>query len=420
VRAQEVQSTFRAASLFNAILIALLIAVTCTGLISLAYYHRVLKHHADLQEKLVSNCESGISLLQALQTTKYEEVKDLYQNGNDSVFLKKQNWGLFEVISSEAVQHDFRGKQSERQCLMLGVQSGEVSNSALYLKDNFKPLTLSGRTEINGTAWLPKAGVKGGYVNGQSYQGTELIYGEKKRSTNQLPTLNKSKIKQIKELGKQSTNQSIEDLSRDIIGSFYESTRFYRDKLIYIHQQAIKGNVCLIADSLVYISKDTRIEDILVFAPNIYIESGFRGNLQAYATERIELGEQTELEYPSVVALLQDDRKKESGILIVGENSVIDGLVLAYDGRLKQPSPKLFLKQNSLVRGQVYADANVDFQGGIFGNLTCKGFTIRAGASVYENHLLDIEISPEKRSPYYLSPAFISSEKKRGIVKRLQ
>lgn len=416
----NIKSTFHAASLFNAILIALLMAVTCTGMISLAYYHRVLKHNAELQEKLVINCNSGIALLQSVQTSEYEKVKDLYGNGKDSVFLKKQNWGLFEVISSEAVQHDFRGRQFERQCLMTGVQSGEISNSALYLKDNFKPLTLSGRTEINGTAYLPKAGVKGGYVNGQTYQGAELIYGEKKRSTNELPALDNSKIKEIKKLGQNKGNRSIKELNGDVIGSFYEPTRFYRDKVIYINQQAIKGNVCLIADSLVYISKDTRIEDILVFAPNVYIETGFKGNLQAYATERIEIAEQAELDYPSIVGLFQNDRKKEPGILIIGENSVVDGLVLAYDGRLKQPSPKLFLKQNSLVRGQVYADAAVDFQGGILGNLTCKGFTLRAGASVYENHLLDVEISPDKRSPYYLSPAFISSERKRGVVKRLE
>jgi hypothetical protein len=416
----NIKSTFRAASLFNAILIALLMAVTCTGLISLAYYHRVLKHNADLQEKLVANCDSGIALLQAIKNSEYEEVKDLYENGSDSVFLKKQNWGFFEVISSEAVQHDFRGRQSERQCLMIGVQAGAVSSSALYLKDSFKPLTLSGRTQINGAAYLPKAGVKGGYVNGQTYQGTDLIYGEKKRSTNQLPTLNKDKIKQIKELERRQANRNIVELNGDVIASFYEPTRFYRDKVIYINQQAVKGNVCLIADSLVYISKDTQIEDILVFAPNIYIEPDFKGNLQAYGTERVEIAEQTELNYPSIIGLFQDDRKKEPGVLIIGENSVIDGLVLAYDGRLKQPSPKLFLKQNSLVRGQVYADAAVDFQGGIFGNLTCKGFTLRAGASVYENHLLDVEISPDKRSPYYLSPAFISSERKRGVVKRLE
>lgn len=408
-------------ALFYALLVALLIAAFSTAMITGAYYHRVLTDFADLELQLVQNATSGLEFLKAEKQPFQRQAIDLFGAQEDSVLLEKKTWGLFEIAISEAFQQTSKGRLSHQKIAMLGSPPAEDwEKAAIYLRDGFKPLTLAGQTRIVGDAFLPKSGVKGGYVDGQSYSGEELIFGEKKNSTAQLPAIDESMIEhQFKQFGQRATH-NFYALPDSLEQSFFAPTISVRDSLIYIDQQLLKGNICLVADSLVYIGRNTVVEDILIYAPAIYIEEGFKGNLQAFATHYLEVSRQAELTYPSVVALLQPDTVKQSSLGYFRGEAKLEGLFLVLDAKKGNPVPIVRVEKGSHVEGQIFTNTSrLDFQGILHGNLTTSGLRLRTTTSQYENHLWNVTIDAAQRPDFYLSPLLFNNPQKE-IVKRMK
>ena len=86
----------------------------------------------------------------------------------------------------------------------------------MYLADQNKPLSLTGRTQITGNCYLPKAGVKRAYIEGKSFVGNKLINGTKYNSNKTLPPINKELINEnLKNFfPKESINDSLMDYER--------------------------------------------------------------------------------------------------------------------------------------------------------------------------------------------------------------
>ena len=147
----------------------------------------VLKHNT--QRKLIRNSTSGIYyyMIHQKELKSMQMDIDLFDEKKDSVGLKIDHWGLFDIIISRA---HFKNDEFLRSA-MIGEKIFEKSNTSLYLCDKNSSLSISGQTEIRGTAYLPKSGVERAYIEGQNYSGSELIYGEQKQSEQDLPDLNK-------------------------------------------------------------------------------------------------------------------------------------------------------------------------------------------------------------------------------------
>lgn len=401
-------------ALFYALLVALLIATFSTAMISVAYYHRVLTNFANLEWQLVQNSTSGIEFLKSQKGTFDRQTIDLFAQTTDSVLLEKKIWGLFEIATAEAFHQTSKGRLSHRKIALLGSPpSADWEKAALYLRDGFKPLTLAGQTQITGDAFLPKSGVKGGYVNGQAYSGKELIFGEKKSSTANMPEIEETLIQhQFNQFLLQQTHYFFQ-LPDSIENSFFEPTIIAKDSVIYIDQQLLKGNICLVADSLVYIGRNTIVENILIYAPAIYIEEGFQGNLQAFATHYLEISPNVKLTYPSVIALLQPDTVKQPSLAYFRKEANLQGLLLIHDAKKGNPVPIPRIEKESLIEGQIFSNSSrLDFQGILHGNLTTAGMRLRTSTSQYENHLWNTTIDATQRPDFYLSPVLFKTPQK--------
>jgi len=234
----------------------------------------------------------------------------------------------------------------------------------------------------------------------------------------QTTRVSKKKIKYLLNQFNQGSNQRMED---SISQSFHQETLIIKDDVLIIEDQLLKGNIILTADSLVYIGRDAILEDVLIFAPYIFIEDGFHGNLQAFATHLLDIGKSVQLKYPSVLGLIKNENLVKEPEVIVGANSDITGLVFVHNKFSNKKYPKLKIQKGAFIEGQVFAECSVDLAGNIYGNISCKSFFLRYGSSSYSNNLLDVEINASKRSKAYLSPFLIDHKySKVGVVKYLK
>jgi hypothetical protein len=162
----------KASALYMVIIIALVIGVLCSSLIAAAYFYRLQYQKTFRYDRLQTNVGSGINILIANQDTSFREKRiGLFNNPTDSVILKKIFWGLFDVGISEA----FIQTDTLNRIFSIANALDSTKWAALYLIDEDRPVSVSGKTIIRGDVYISKAGVKEAYVDGKSYQGDKKI-----------------------------------------------------------------------------------------------------------------------------------------------------------------------------------------------------------------------------------------------------
>lgn len=188
--------------------------------------------------------------------------------------------------------------------------------------------------------------------------------------------------------------------------SFAQLTHVIRGTHLRIPAVAWSGNMVLIADSSITFSAQARCKNIVAFAPQITIESGFDGNLQAFASTYFNIKPDVFLRYPSVVALLENTHQQ--AVLQIDSFAQIDGLVWAHNNTNKLAVPSVVLAPKSVVRGQVFVEGALQMQGIVFGNVSCELFQLKLPAVNHSGILLDATLDYHKLPPFYLSPPFVN------------
>ena len=419
------KSKLKATALFYAVSVAVLIAVISGSVVLYSYLSQVFIQHTETDSKLQVNAGSGLNLLlSSSNPVGLDETSaiDLFGEGVDSVVLKRMSWGLFEVGVARAVHRN----NSFSKVIMAGFEPNPEITGALYLSDNNKPLSVCGFTKIKGDAFLPEAGIKRAYIEGKTFSGVRLVEGNIKKSKSQLPEINKDLIKKNLTLlsGNIEMNESQSAEEPDAIPdmlqhSFYKATKvFYQPQKAALTQN-LKGNIIVISDQPLFISKQARLSDIIVYAPAIMVEPGFEGNLQLFAYDSVIIGRNVHLQYPSAVGLIRTSGFDHVPEIFIDEYTVIDGEVFIYSEKQGRKQPRLSLKKNALVSGLVYVDGMVELKGDIYGSLACKKFILKTPSSIYENHLLDAKIDFSELSGYYAGSSLLASGKEKKIVKWL-
>jgi cytoskeletal protein CcmA (bactofilin family) len=384
-------------------MVVLMVALISGALISLAHLQRVQFDDNVHRQEILRNTNSAFQYILA-QEKELEQTFDLFGNGRDSVLVKKINWGLFDVLYAQAFRHTLTQKYQHSKVALMGSAIQDQQKSALYLIDNFRPLSLVGKTRIEGTAYLPKAGVKRGYINGLSYFGDKLIYGEQKRSNRSLPPINQERIQQLKNIAIQ--NKGISNISDSITQSFGQPTLEIYSPTVYLKNQILKGNIIIRSDSIIYVGKAAKLENVLLFAPNIIFESGFEGSVQAFATNSILLQEQSKLTYPSVILLTAsrvNENADQTGI-IMKPKSELEGTLLNYSNlQSRSKSILVNISTTALIKGELISNTKIELQGNVHGHVSTAGFIYQSPASIFDNHLFNVEISFDKRFQEYVS-----------------
>ncbi len=407
----------KASALYLVIVIALVMAVICSSLIVAAYFYKLQYQRAMRYGALQQNLSSAVNILLAGQIGESsgngERRFSLYGSENDTVLTDRHAWGVYELATARAfIQGDTLSKAFTLACPI-----DSASWSALYLVDEDRPLSLSGKTMIKGTAYLPKAGVKEAYVAGQAYQGDKrLVAGAKKVSGKTLPGLSHSVLQQLE---KAFTTEGGRDsaLLREgsVAASFLRPTRSCElGKKVYTLTGTLTGNLILHSDTTVVIAGSARLKNIIIFARAIIVEEGFRGSCQLIASDSLRVEKNCQLDYPSALGVMNFAANSVSGAqqkLSIGQNTSVFGTIFTYEKSKSELRPLIDLDKNVHLSGQLYSPGLLNFKDGVRveGSVMAARFIYQTAYTRYENYLINIRIDGPALPHYYLTSALLPS-----------
>jgi cytoskeletal protein CcmA (bactofilin family) len=410
------KAKLEAGILSSVLAISLIIATLCASLISLAYYYHIATLQYTLTDALDQNALSGMNLLLATPSdliSPYGYWKDLFGQTQDSVWLQEKPWGVYQVAIARAK----KGNRSRQRVALLGQQPDQIGQSALYLADEQRPLSIAGQTQLIGRCYLPKAGIKSAYINRVGYQGEQLVKGSIQESQGSLPKLSPDVVAHLRRLltVKAENYLSLDQLGDSLVYSFEAAPTYYHSPGPITISGLLRGNIIIASDRAVTITPQADVEDIIVVAPQITIAPDFEGRLQAIATDTLIVGRGCQLRYPSALVLFASS----GGAVLIDEASQVAGTVVltgtatAYHRRL------LSLEKEASITGMVYSDGLVELKGSIYGHLSCRKFMLRTPSTLYENHILDGTLDASRRSSHYLASSLWATTHQKGIAQWL-
>lgn len=396
----------RSSALYISIIVSVLIVLICGAVLSITYLHKTFDQVLERKGKLRQNCLSGVTILLEREfKTDTTVTLSLYESTNDTVCLQKEQWGIYELgkVTSRI------GLDSLKKVFLMGNKSID-SLKVLLIADEDRPVTISGKTIVRGTAYLPKSGIKQGYVDGLSYQGTSLIYGLIKNSSLKLAEPDSASLGLIHKLTDRfkTTSKNCQLENDSITNSFFSAPLelYCQAGNAALSGKTIRGNVLILSDSVLIIDKFTALDKVILIAPFVKIENGFRGNLQVFAMDSISIGKGVELKYPSALVLLKPDSAKFQPRISVGESSLVEGQLLAWEREKSLLQPMIIIGENTVIRGEIYCKGYVSLEKGatVNGSVSATRLMAKRSSTLYENYLIDVTIDRTKLSPYYLSP----------------
>lgn len=416
----------KASALYIVIIIALVIGVLCSSLIVSAYYYKLQYQKKFRYDRLQNNLSSGINILLGTNTSDYKNEKafTLFSQEDDSVSLKKMPWGVFDIGLCKAfIQSDTLYKAFS---IANAVDSSKWC--AVYLIDEDRPLSVSGKTMIRGSAFIPKAGVKEAYVDGKSYQGDKrIIIGTRHDSERTLPALQTDRLNLLEQLGTQSLlNDTILPHKDSISISFFAPTKIinFKKKVQTISNIKLTGNLILLSDTAMTIDNTTNLENVLIFAKTVTIKKGFHGTCQIFARDSIGVEPGCTFDYPSCLGIIRTKTSKGSqGRIALGENTNLTGAIFTYEKEKSQLQTIIDVGKHVKIYGQVYVQGLVKFNEGseIYGSVFTNRFLYQSTYTTYENYLINVKLDVKGLSRYYLtSSLFPVASKKQKTLQWLQ
>ena len=397
----------KAGALQFVVFIAVLIALLLSGLMLYAYTFLYMKEQSKGAIENVQLSDSGIAyLLQQKEINTDTLSLDFVKNENQTLKVQLSQWGIFEKAFTIT---QFRKKRFVKTALIGSMLNSEESPT-LFLQETQNPLTVVGNTVIRGIAYLPTQGAKSGYIAGNSYYGSQLVYGSIKKSTPVLPKLNKNVLDMIPFYlnDYKPTNQedyiNLETHQR-IVVSFKEKIKgTFSKEAIVLENREITGNIIIKSDTLIRVKKTALLKDLILIAPIIEIEDGTTGNFQAIASKRITVGKGCKLDYPSSLVLYQDNKSNPNEMstipfenqIYIGSGTVLKGSLCYFQTtEIADFKTQVILDTEARIKGQVYCNGNFELKGTVSGSVYTKQFVANQAGSIFVNHIYNGTIENE-------------------------
>lgn len=418
------KARLKAGSLLSAIVVSLVILAIIGALMLLGGHRQQLIQRQLRLERLERNLRSAKALALAGMPTADQEVRhlDLFGTGRDSAWIARSAWGIYEACTFGAYQ---QGDTLWREAL-LGRAWPVKERFALRLADDDRPLSVSGRTRIIGDAFLPPAGIRKAYIENQSFEGDKVVNGSISDSGHDLPPLNGTVLSRLIAALHTDTlpsGRAVQGLAPgdSIHVSFSSPTQhlFLPDSTI-LTGMMLSGNLALHCNGVLRVAPSAKLEQVLLFAAGIIVESGFEGSLQAFARDSLVVAKECLLTYPSALGLIPvpdtTDVIEAHPFIQVGAHSTVRGTVFSHSppkNHLLLSS--IFLAEGSKVEGEVYADGYLESRGTVKGSTTCRRFRLRTPSTLYDNFILGAMMDAKGLSPFYLGSMLIHGDGQKNV-----
>jgi hypothetical protein len=403
-----INNKLKAFSLQSAIILLLMMSIIISALILGFKLDLQIHNQTLLKSHLISDIESAYVIAMHQKEVFKKDSLNLRQGGK--IHYKRKNWGLFDAIF---VHGKYKNIYEEKAALLSkSIQLTEYPTIHIYGGHN--SLSVCGETYLNGRVYSPNARIQRAYIEGESYHKNKLFHGELKDASTWSKKISKELIeKRFKALG--DLVQHAEFVPINILGNDSLMVSF-KEEVICIHNKKEMeitnnciGNVVISSDSLIVVGPDAYIESCILYAPKVILQEGFKGNCQVFARDVIEVEDHVELHFPSVLFAFSM-HEEDSAFISIASDCKVEGLIIADKKNIRFAKTLIQIGDNSIVNGIVYSNACVDLKADVNGSIWCQKFMLKTPSSVYENTLLDVNISSEGM-PKWFPCCFLEDEK---------
>ena len=403
--------------------IIVVIALLLTTFILLVHTHRQFKIQSNFIIETTKLSGKGVDYTFQNEIPLKDTVSiSLNDEDYKSLKVHRDFWGLFEKITSIA-----RIKtKTFKTVALIGSKQPKDNRIALYVQDNNKPLVLVGTTKIEGSAYVPKQGVKPGHIAGQSYYGSQLIYGAT-RVASSLPKLQNEIVNSLAQLKTISSSVSQNQFLNIQDGETYSNSFLqplqvvYSNGVIDLRNIQLTGHILVQSKTKIVIHPSSKLKDIILVAPEIEIKANTIGNFQAIASKKIMVEKNAKLKYPSALILNEELNTTEQNNPIsvedkhnitLEENASVKGVVM-FLGREKPNNykPQIELRANATIYGELYNTQNTELLGAVYGSVFANNFIAKQSGSVYQNHIYNGTIRIDELPQEYIGLLFNNSKK---------
>lgn len=386
---------FKGGALYIAILVSIIIGIILCMFIMIANYNQRSVTVYSQTSQLYQNLQSAFEIAQSTYFTEEKNNQWIKNTINDdSLKIKKIYWGAYLLITTQTKNRH----QLMSQSGLYG--SAMPSDTGLLISDNGRPVGLSGAINFKANCYLPKAGIKAAFIEGQSYINASQNNGFIKVSPIQIPMVDKEIITGIQ------NQQSAINVYTDSLVSFLPQnySRSFNNKTVVLEvsgqlsRLTVKNNIKIIAKNI-EIDSSCHLENILIVCEKVKFKDGFKGKVHVIASDSIITGKQCEFNYPSSFVLFpKEDAVNNLKSIIINEECNFYGGIVALNKSTNVNAAKVFIKLNgkSRVNGFVYSTDYLHLEGKANATVICDKLLLKTPSAVYENHMLACEIDPKK------------------------
>jgi cytoskeletal protein CcmA (bactofilin family) len=406
----------KAGALQFAIMISAIIAVLLSVFIVLVHSHSLFEKKSDLLIETIQQAENvmlaeihDFSVERDTIFSVIDEERNMYS------ILHKSYWGMYGKVYS---QTETKGKAFEKMALVSGWQS-DVDRTALYLKETNRPLIVVGNTKIQGKTYLPARGIRAGTISGNSYYGSNLVYGTILKSKEMLPKLPQQLRNYLASLQRMPLPRDDEYYINLKPGKTYTNSFTAPVKTVFSNGELevfgvkLIGNIIVRSNTKIKIAASTTLKDVILIAPEIEVEANTKGTFQAIASKQILVGKNCELSYPSSLVMLAKDELEETPDqekkkhIFIDEHTTVKGMVCYLQSETNNRfEPQILLKENTTLEGFLYCEQQLELLGNVHGSVYTSGFITKQFGSVYQNHIYNGVISSTQLMNEYVGFPF--------------
>lgn len=404
-------------ALYIAIIISVLISVVLTLFIVLAYHNIQSIQVQSSVSQLELSLESGFELSKSSYFAKENQNRwrKLPYN-NDSIAIKKLQWGCFQLISVNA-------KNVHHHLNKIGLfGSAATTDTALMVSEQNKPIGLAGKIKFLGMCYLPKAGIKTAYIEGTSFSDLNSLRPFIKSAPSVIPNIDESFLKDVAETQSELNLQtdSLIDFIPDVLNnSFKQKTVVVQQGSISLNSQTLSNNIKLIAANTITIDNTCQLNNVLLIARKIIFKKGFKGIVHAIAKDSIVTEDECEFNYPSSFCTFNSKAISSSNNSIkgifFGEKCKFEGSILAVTNKESAYKSVIKLNKQFQLIGSAYSSNYCDVQGNIYGTIICSSVLLQTPSATYENHLLNCLLDPKKYGTHLVIANWFTTKQKQYV-----
>ena len=411
----------RASALQLVILISVIVALLLGSFLLLTKAHHFFNIQSSINASIIDDSANGI-IRNLSANPSIENASSLLSDENLNNTISTGFHGAFTKIESTSSY----GDDSVSSIALIGAVAMS-SRPALHLSDNRRPIKLVGNTSIIGNVYVSEKGITPGTMNNENYNGSELVVGTIKRNNGVLPKLDPDWLGYLKNIKSQlllNQSESV-SISETNSHSFHEPTLVFYEAGRTTLRRKFAGNIAIVSNTEVIITKEANLKDILIVAPKVTVQSGFKGSLHIISDKNVLVEPEVVLSYPSSIIVMEKDNVPLEPIqrggepIVISDRSLVEGIVYYNQpkGLNNSVSNGIWIQADALIQGEVYCLGSIELSGKVAGTVFAESFIANEFGSKYYNHIYNGSIKSNELSNDYGGLPLLNSKK--TIVKWL-